>query len=99
MAELLENGIDEDKAEAEAERFKVWTNNGIWWLQQKQRVLDLKYTCKNQAGMEELCGFAEMFGLNETDIHASCMYNNQSTAAQTCEASQHETPDTPCSNF
>ncbi|CDI86719.1 hypothetical protein, conserved [Eimeria praecox] len=87
VTELIASGLKEEEAEAESERIKQWTKNGIWWLQQKQKVLDSKYACKDQQGTLEVCGYAEMFGLNEKELHASCMYNNQRAAAQECKVS------------
>ncbi|CDJ49244.1 hypothetical protein, conserved [Eimeria brunetti] len=84
MQELKDNGLNQQKAEVESERFKVWTKNGIWWLQQKQKVLNLKYNCRHEDGLMEACGYAEMFGVKEEEMQASCMYNSQRDAAQIC---------------
>ncbi|CDJ27934.1 uncharacterized protein EMH_0096570 [Eimeria mitis] len=83
IEELTADGLSQEKAEAESELFKVRTKNGLWWLQQKQKVLDLEYKCEREDGTVDVCGFAEMFGLKEEEQLASSMYNNQRDVAQT----------------
>ncbi|XP_026190876.1 uncharacterized protein LOC34617414 [Cyclospora cayetanensis] len=86
--QLMASGQTADNAEKEAEAFKVHTKNGIWWLQQKKRLLDLSYACKNREQQEQLCGYEEMFGLGENQMQVSYMYGKQLAAGRSCETSQ-----------
>lgn len=77
-------GSNEQEAEEKAENFRVWTKNGIWWLQQKQKVLGTKYKCV-QEGQESSCSYAEMFGLDSSQMQASYMNTQQLAAGQNCK--------------
>ncbi|OEH78965.1 hypothetical protein cyc_00206 [Cyclospora cayetanensis] len=88
--QLMASGQTADNAEKEAEAFKVHTKNGIWWLQQKKRLLDLSYACKNREQQEQLCGYEEMFGLGENQMQVSYMYGKQLAAGRSFSAAIEE---------
>lgn len=84
----MANGSDKQTAEKEAERFKEQTKNGIWWLQQKQKLLDLKYPCTLSGEEKPACTYEQLFGLNSAQMEASDMYATQRAAGGNCKARQ-----------
>ncbi|KAL8424737.1 hypothetical protein Efla_001326 [Eimeria flavescens] len=78
-SELMGNGTGKDMAEKDAEDFRDKTKNGIWWLQQKQKLLNLKYPC-DAGSKESTCSFEEMFGLVSAQRKTSKLYTTQLAA-------------------
>lgn len=87
-AELESGGLQEENAKRQAKIFRTQTKNGIWWLQQKQKVLNLMFPLKTGAGEEKVYTYEEMFGLNNSQMLASNMYMTQQAAGSNCETQQ-----------
>ncbi|KAL8455639.1 hypothetical protein Emag_000532 [Eimeria magna] len=82
-SELVLKGLEPQEAEMQAEEFKLQTKNGIWWLQQKQKLLNLEYPCELEDG-KGMCNYADMFGINAPQMKTSIMYAAQLSAGRNC---------------